>query len=97
MYTALPFLQALIPPLAVLEGEHLGSLSNALDAPSLIPATAKNSVLIGPGQTAVTLIFLFFNSYLSEREKLITNDFVAEYTLILAFGTKEAIEQVFIM
>ena len=52
----------------------------------------KNSVLTGPGQTAVTYICLSLSSRPSALEKLSTYDFVAEYTANLGCGKKAALE-----
>ena len=58
------------------------------------PETSKNSVLTGPGHTAVTEIPLDFNSDARLREKLKTKDFVAAYTLNLGCGQNPAAEAI---
>jgi len=62
-----------------------------------MPAIGKNSVDIGPGHNANTLMPLGFNSSRKPLEKLMTYALVEEYTVIRGLGTKEAIEQTFSM
>ena len=59
-------------------GFTLGRVSNVWLEPGAMPATGKNSVSIGPGQTARTLIFLPLSSLLSAFERLNTYAFVEQ-------------------
>ena len=74
MERALFFLDAFIAFFATFSGEiaYFFLYSFTFSSPE------KNGVSTGPGQTAVTAIFFFFNSSRKAREKLITYDFVAE-------------------
>ena len=93
----LPFFAAISDFLATASGLTLGKVSKVLLVPFSIFATGKNSVSIGPGHTAVTLIFLLFNSNLNALEKEVTYALVELYTAIRALGTNDAIELTFII
>ena len=69
-----------------------GSVSNVFEWPPDMPATSRNSVSMGAGQSASTLIRRAFSSSRSARDRLATNDFVAPYTAMRGVGTNEAIE-----
>ena len=53
-----------------------GMVSNILELPVNMLATPKNSVSIGPGQTANTFMLFGFSSSLKASEKLYTKAYV---------------------
>ena len=63
---------------AITEGLTRGNVSNVRLAPGSIPATGKNSVSIGPGHTASTLILRFLSSLRNAFERLNTYAFVEQ-------------------
>ena len=71
-----------------------GRVSKVWLEPGAIPARGRNSVSIGPGQTAKTLIPRGRSSERSAFERLKTYALVEQYTAIRVFGAKAAMEQV---
>ena len=67
----LPFNPAFRAQVAIFAGDWCGSMSSVRLLCVGRSATCQNSVIIGPGHTARTLIFLGFNSSRSAREKLL--------------------------
>ena len=68
----LPFFEAFNEFFATDVGLTLGRVSKVWLTPFVMPATPKNSVSIGPGQTARQLILRGLSSFLIALEKLIT-------------------------
>ena len=91
----LPFNPAFRAQVAIFAGDWCGSMSSVRLLCVGRSATCQNSVIIGPGHTARTLIFLGFNSSRSAREKLCTYAFVEQYTAMRGVGANDAMDEMF--